>query len=180
MFKRFLKNTRGDIGVLEIILFTCVILFIIFPIFSIVIEKVILDLKSDEIKGIIKDATESTFIALNIDTTSVENIDVDLDRFKEVFERYIKTNFNLKEDFKPKDNSMVDGPVKINKIIFYGTNSLPFTHPTKEITYNRPFIEVEVIFPIKPHLYRKVILDALGKEYLEVTINYHYTLPINN
>ncbi|TCT17033.1 hypothetical protein EDC18_101329 [Natranaerovirga pectinivora] len=180
MIKELTKTTRGDIGIIEVILFTCIIVFIVFPVFSIVFEKVALDMKADEIKDIIKDATESTFVALNIDSTSVENIDVDIERFKEIFEEYLIINFNLNEDFSPKENSMVDAPVTINKILFYGSEDIPITHPTKEITYNRPFIEIEVLFPIKPHLYRKAILNALGREYLEVNINYYYTLPINN
>ncbi|GKX32298.1 hypothetical protein SH1V18_47780 [Vallitalea longa] len=158
------RNEKGEIGVFELILFTGIVLFILMPIFTAAYEKQIMYKIGRDSNDIIKDSLEATYVTLNIKRGSTKKIEFD-DKFKRTFESYIRENMKLNVDFTPKDESMADAKIKVLEL--------------KRINYPRKSVKVKLLLPIKPHLYRQIILDLMGKEWIGYEIVQEVSLPVD-
>ncbi|QUI25915.1 hypothetical protein HZI73_26240 (plasmid) [Vallitalea pronyensis] len=160
-----LKDNKGSSGILSILLIAFFVIFLIMPVFAAVFEKQMMTKIARDTKSIIKDSLEATYTTLNIEKTSIKDIEFTSD-FKQIFDKYVIDNLNLNVDFTPTDKSMADAKVQVTELQYEDRT--------------RKFINVKVILPIKPHIYRQILLSIMGKEWIGYEIPYTLSLPVDN
>lgn len=177
---KYLKDQRGSIGVNTVLIGVAIIVFVILPIFSVGVEYLRMNILGDTVKEAIDLSATSAYITLSVNRASEVDVSFNASEFGDVFEEYLKKNLSLNDDLSPKGDSMVDGSIRIVGYNFFLGSALPYTDPETGITYNRPFVDVELILPVKPVLFIEEIAKLAGKTEFEVTVKHKVTLPIDN
>lgn len=179
ILKTIIKSNRGS-TTFNVLLFTMLLVFVVFPIFSVVFDKHVLLVKAQSIKDSIDITNISTYKVMKTTDKSKEIIVMDQVQLLEAYKMLLAKNMNLNPDMTPKEKSIAQGPVIIDSLIIYPKGILfPITCPMgKEI--KRPTVHAVVKVPVKPSLYRQILLTALSKDYVELIIHVDSDIPVNN
>ncbi len=171
------KHTKGS-AVLEVLIGVTMLVFVILPVFSAVMEKYILLEKS----RIIRDAVDMTNISVYnaLDTRELGKVQVNMNRSEamRIFEEILAANLSLNGDLTPKPDSVAEGTVEVVSLEIY-IAGFPTACPDGT-TIVRPSVHSSVNIPIKPSLYRSVILSLLGKNHIDVVVHVDSEIPLNN
>ena len=170
------KSNKGSAAG-TVVLFAAVLVFVIFPIVSVVIEKNIMLAKGQIIKDAIDITNIASYTGLS-SSISEGTIGVDNAKLYSVYTSMLAKNLNLNDDLTPKQNSVAEGPVTIDSLIVY-LSGFPLVCPDGN-TLVRPSVHAVITVPVKPSLYRQVILSLLGKQYIYLKIHVDSDLPLNN
>lgn len=172
----FTRN--GGTAVAEVIIAAAMLIFVILPVFSVVMEKYVLSEKA----RIIKDAVDMTNIsAYNaLDTTELGMVGVDVSRSKamDIYEKVLRANLNLDNDLDPLPSSVAEGRVEVVSLEIY-RSGFPGSCPDG-ISILRPSVHSSISIPVKPSLYRTVILRLLGKDHIDIVVHVDSEIPVNN
>lgn len=175
--KSFKACNRGT-AVAEVIIAVAMLVFIILPVFSVVMEKYILSEKA----RIIKDAVDMTNIsAYNaLDTLELGMVEVDVSRSEamDIYKKVLRANLNLNESLEPLPGSVSDGHVEIVSLEIYRTG-FPISCPNGK-TISRPSVHSSINIPIRPSLYRAVILSLMGRDHIDAVVHVDSEIPVNN
>lgn len=176
LFQRLVKEEKGDIIGTSLIIIM-ILIFVVFPIASVVIEKNIALIKGQEIKDSMDITNVAVYNALNVQSTSMANIDFKSADALAIYRRILAENLRLNSDLTPTASSIAENTVVINELNFY-TSGFPLTC-SKGKTITRPTIHATITVPIRPSLYRAVILSMIGKQYVDLEVHVDTNLPIN-
>ncbi|MEM1724708.1 MAG: hypothetical protein QXW71_02900 [Thermoplasmata archaeon] len=172
-------NFKGNKGSAAgtVVLFAAVLVFVVLPVMSVILEKNIMLAKGQIIKDAVDITNIASYTALK-STISEKVIDINNTKLYSVYTSMLAKNLNLNEDLTPKPNSVAEGPVTINSLIVY-TSGFPVVCPEGN-TLVRPSVHAVITVPVKPSLYREVILSLLGRQYIYLKIHVDSDLPVNN
>ncbi len=163
---------------IDILLWAFFIVFVVLPVGSAVMEKYFVMIKGQDIKDALDISNIAVYNSLDVPQSSSSTLDFKSSEALEIFRDLLKDNLKLKDDLVPKADSIADGPVTIDELILY-SDGFPLTCPGGK-TITRTTIHAQVTVPIKPMLYRAVILGLMGREYVELKVHVDTVLPVNN
>lgn len=177
--KEILKSEKGS-GVAQVIAAAAFILFIILPLFSVVIERYILYNKINIIKDAIDLSNLSIYNTISTEKTSKGHDKIDFNSNEmTIYKRILAKNLNLNADMTPKEKSIAESTVEVVELKAYLYASIPTTC-TQGNTLDQPTIHAVIKVPVKPTLLSNAILSALGKDYIDIKIHVDTEIPINN
>lgn len=156
-----------------------VVVFIILPVFSAIMEKYIMLNKMQIIRDAVDMTNISAYSAINAGNLGETLVTMDDIRVGQIYRRLLAENLDLNEaDLSPHEGSIVEGKVNIDSLEVY-TGGLPSTCPggTQIV---RPAVHSSLTVPLKPAFYRQVILGMLGKEHVELKVHVDSDIPVNN
>ncbi len=171
------KGVRGS-AVLEVLLGVAMLVFVILPVFSAVMEKYILLEKSRIIRDAVDMTNISAYNALNTGELGKVQVNMTRSEAMRIFEEILAANLSLNYDLTPKPNSVAEEPVEVVSLEIY-TVGFPTTCPDGTII-SRPSVHSSISIPIQPSLYRSVILNLLGKDHIDVVVHVDSEIPLNN
>lgn len=164
--------------VADVIIFAFIIIFVILPILSFVLEKYIIANKAQIIRDAVDMTNVSTYNAINAGLLGMNAVQFDKAEADDVYKNMLIKNLNLHNDLSPDKNSIADGTVTIDSIIVY-VNGFPLKCP-EEVIITRPTVHSRITVPVKPLLYRQILLNLLGKQYIELKVHVDSEIPVNN
>ena len=172
-----MKNCRGS-AVADVLIFAAVVVFVIMPVFSIIVEKYIIQNKIQIIRDAADMAAISAYNAIN--TTELSKADVDMKETgaERIYRQILACNLQLDSGMMPTAGSIAADAVKIRSLVVY-TGDFPHTCP-RGIIITRPSVHCLITVPIKPSLYRKLVLNMMGREFLELEVHVDSEIPLNN
>lgn len=170
-------NNRGN-AAFDIVIFTALIILVILPVFSAVFEKYLLSCKVQAIKDAVDLSNISAYNAINTGNLGVVSVDFGNAEIAALYRRILSKNLNLNEDLTPKENSIAEDTVTIDSLAGY-TSGFPVTCPDGAII-SRPAIHGHITVPMKPGLYRRLIQELTGRQYLELEVHVDSDIPVDN
>ena len=170
------KGSKGSAAG-TVVLFAAVLVFILFPVMSIALEKSIMLAKGQIIKDAIDITNIASYTALN-SSISGKVIDISNDKLYTVYTSILAENLNLNGDLSPKPESVAEDTVTIDSLVVY-VSGFPAVCPEGN-TLIRPSVHAVITVPVKPSLYRQVILSLMGRQYVYLRIHVDSDLPVND
>lgn len=171
-----IKNENG--GISFILIMSLLVIFIIIPVFAVVVEKYIVQLKVFDIKEAIELSSISTYNTVSSESLSGVEVDYDNTKAKSVFENYLAKNLNINSDLSPKGSGIVEGTVTVDSFVIY-SSGFPHTCPNGN-NITRPSVHAKITVPIKPTIYKYTILQALGTDTINLKFHYDTEIVIDN
>jgi hypothetical protein len=172
------KGVRGS-AVLEILVGVAILVFVILPVFSAVMEKYIFLEKSRIIRDAVDMANISVYNALATEELGRVRVDMPRSEADKIFKEVLRANLSLNSDMTPRPDSVAEGLVEVISPpeIYPAGSPMPCQNGTSAV---RPTVHSSVTIPIKPSLYRSLILKLLGKEYIDVVVHVDTEIPVDN
>lgn len=177
---RKLECERGSASISFVIIIACLVVFLIIPLSAFVFDKLKVNLIAREVGAAIDVAIEDGYHSLQKPILSQEDFTVDGPILEYYVSESLKRSLSLNDDFSPKAISKLDGPLSIELLKFIGTADLPYTEVATGTVYNKPFVEIKFTIRLKPTLYQDIILNALGKSYVEYQSKRKSIIHVNN
>jgi len=173
-------KSLGESGsaVTDVVIAAAVIVFLIFPAASFVLEKYIIINKAQMIKDAVDMTNISTYNALDAASLGKTVITMQDSRVEQIYTSLLAKNLKLDCGLFPREDSIVEGRVSIDSIIIY-TGGFPLTCPDGA-QIKRPAVHSRITVPVRPSLYRQTILSILGKQYVELKVHVDSDIPVNN
>ncbi len=168
---------RGSV-VTEIVLMAAILVFIILPVFSVVIEKYVLMEKARIIRDAVDMTNISAYNALTAPDLGKAAVDVSYPEALGIYKEILGLNLKLEEDMDPKTDSVAEGRVEVLSLVIY-RSGFPVRCPDG-VLITRPSVHCSINVPVKPSLYRGVILEMLGKEHIDIVVHVDSEIPLNN
>lgn len=171
------RNNKGS-AVIDVVVAAAMIIFVVLPVFSSVAEKYVLMEKARMIRDAVDMTNISSYNALK--TGNLGQVSVKFERRKamNIFEKLICANLGLDEGLYPKANSIAEGRVVVSSLEVY-TDAFPVVCPGGT-TIIRPTVHSCINVPVKPSLYRGLILELLGKDHVDIEVHVDSEIPVNN
>jgi len=170
--------SEGGSVVTEIILMGALLVFIILPVFSSVIEKYILMEKSRAIRDTVDVTNISAYNALAASELGRDEIDADQSHITELYKKILSINLKLDAGMQPEPHSIAEGKVEILSVEVY-SDGFPVVCPDGTVL-TRPSIHSSISVPVRPSLYRGIILNMLGKDHIDIVVHVDSEIPVNN
>jgi len=171
------RSSKGSAAA-DVVIGVAVIVLVVLPVFSAVIERYIVLNKAQIIKDAVDMANISAYNAINAGNLSRNAVTFDSDKADEIYRFILAKNLHLDDTLSAKPNSIVEGTVNIESLILY-TGGFPLACP--EGTYvEKPSVHSCITVPVKPALYRRIILDLLGRQHIELKVHVDSEIPVNN
>lgn len=171
------RNQRGD-AVLDVILLAAIVVFVIIPVFYYLIENYLISVKAQVIRDAVDMTNISAYEAIRAENLSGNMLEIDFEKLQTIYRDLLVKNLNLYGDMSPKPGSVADEKVLIESLLVYNEgNCVTCPNGTK---MDRPSIHACVVVPVKPSLYRQIILGQAGKKYFELKIHVDSEIPIDN
>jgi hypothetical protein len=169
-------NKKGS-AVVDVVVAATMIVFVVFPVFSFVMEKYILEEKARMIRDAVDMTNISVYNALTTADLGKASVDLRPSDAMDIFEVLLCSNLNLSPGLIPKDNSIAEGAVEVISLEIY-TEAFP-TQCSNQTVITRPSVHSVVKVPIKPAMYRAVIMELLGKEFIDLVVHVDSEIPVN-
>lgn len=170
-------HARKGSAAVDVVIGAAIIIFVVLPMFSVVIERFILINKAQ----IVKDALDMTnmavydsIIAGRLGKTSV---DFEPGVVRQVFRELLSENLKLDADMEPLPDSIADGRVGIESIEIY-TADLP-QKCSEGTVLSRPSVHSCVSIPVRPTLYRRIISGILGRDHINMRVHMDSEIPLD-
>lgn len=170
-------GSKGS-AIVDVVIGAAVIVLVILPVFSLIMEKYIIIIKSQAIKDTIDMANVSTYMALDIQSLGKNDIDFDSVEAERIFRELLAANLMLHENLTPREGSIAESKVIVDSLEIYSNTSL--TECPNGTPIKRPTIHSMITVPVRPSLYRGIILKHLGKEYIELKVHVDSDIPVDN
>jgi hypothetical protein len=171
------KGNRGSAAA-DVVVGAAVIIFVLLPVFSVVLEKYLILNKAQIIKDAIDMTNISAYNAMNAEKLGKTHVEIETGDAEIIYRRILASNLTLDENLYPLSSSIAEERVEIKSIIFY-TGEVSEVCP-KGINISRPSVHSVVVVPVRPSLYRRLLLNNIGKQYIELEIHVDSEIPVNN
>ena len=172
------SNNRTGSAVVDVTIAAAIIVFVILPVFSSIVEKYILLNKAQIIKDAMDMTNISVYNAMITGSLGKETVDIEYAEAEKIFRDFLSINLKLEADLTPTPKSIADSKVAVDSLMIY-ISGFPCICPDG-VSISRPAVHSSVNVPIKPTLYRQLILDALGKDYIILKVHVDSDIPLNN
>ncbi len=173
---RFFKRHDGT-AVAEVIIAAALLIFVILPVFSAVMEKYVLSEKVRIIKDSVDMTNISAYNALDTVKLGMTGVDVSRPKAMDIYEKVLRYNLNLDEDLDPLPDSVAEGRVEVVSLEIY-RSGFPESCPNGT-SILRPSVHSSISIPVRPSLYRTVILRLLGRDHIDIVVHVDSEIPVN-
>lgn len=154
------------------------LVFVILPVFSSVMEKYVLLEKSRLIRDAVDMTNISAYNALDTADLSKVRVNVASVEAMDIFKEILSANLRLDDGLNPGPGSVAEGRVEVLSLEIYRTG-FPVSCPDGTVI-TKPSVHSSINIPVKPSLYRSLILNLLGKEHIDVVVHVDSEIPVNN
>jgi hypothetical protein len=165
-------------AVTQTVLMAAVLVFVILPVFSAVIEKYILMEKARIIRDSVDMTNISAYNALSCMDLGKVRIEAGRSEILEIYRQMLSTNLRLRDDLEPEPDSVAEARVEVLSLEVF-TDSFPAQCP-EGVSITRPAVHSSICVPVRPSLYRSVILKMLGRDYIDIIVHVDTEIPVNN
>ena len=172
-----LRSAVGS-AVVEVVIMAAMLAFVVFPVFSTVMERYILLDKARLIRDSVDMTNISVYNALNAERLGKVSVDFFDEKAGDIFRELLCRNLKLDGGLIPRSDSVAEAQVEILSLTFY-KEGFPVVCPDGS-TIKRPAVHSCVNIPIRPSLYRGVILNLLGRDHIDVIVHVDSEIPVNN
>lgn len=169
-------HSRGS-AVAEVVIGAAMLVFVILPVFSAVMEKYLLSATLRTIRDAVDMANISAYNALDTSELGMAQVDVSRSRAVDIYEEVLRLNLKLDEQLDPLPGSVAEGRVKIDPPEIYLTD-FPQSCPSGT-SFDKPSVHSVISIPVKPSLYRSAILSLLGRDHVNVVMHVDTEIPVN-
>lgn len=171
------KAVRGSAAV-DVIIGAAMIVFVVLPLFSAVIERFILLNKAQIARDALDMTNISAYNSLNAWDLGKSSVGFEYGKSLQIYRALLSENLNLDDGLSPLPRSIAEDTVAIESIAIY-TQGLPVVCPNgTDLT--RPSVHSCVSIPVRPSLYRQLLLDLIGKEHLDMKVHIDTEIPVDN
>lgn len=170
-------NARRGSAMVDVIIGAAMIVFVILPLFSAVVERFILFNKAQIARDALDMTNISTYNSLNSAELGKTSVIFVSGETQQIYRDILSENLRLDNGMNPLPQSIAEGTVRIESIIIY-TEGLPAVCPNGT-HLTRPSIHSCVSIPVRPSLYRQLLLDLIGKDYLDMRVHMDTEIPID-
>lgn len=171
------RDVKGS-AVTEIVLMAAVLVFVILPVFSAVTEKYVLAQKA----RVIRDSVDMTNISAYNSLSAVElgktAVDMSREEIMNIYREILGLNLKLDGYLDPKPDSVAEGRVEVLSLEVF-SQSFPAACPDGAII-TRPAVHSCISVPVRPSLYRSVILGMLGRDHIDIVVHVDSEIPLDN
>lgn len=174
---RFFGREDGT-AVAEVIIVAAMLVFVILPVFSAVMEKYVLSEKVRIIKDAVDMTNISAYNALDTTELGMTGVDVSHSKVMDIYEEVLRFNLNLDEDLDPLPGSVAEGRVEVVSLEIY-RSGFPGSCPNGT-SILRPSVHSSISIPVRPSLYRTLILSLLGRDHIDIAVHVDSEIPVNN
>lgn len=169
--------SRGS-AVLDVVIGAAVIVFIILPVFSVILEKYIVLNKVQMIRDAVDMTNLSVYNALDAGSLGRNSVDFHDPKVQSIFSEMLCANLKLNADLTPQPASLAEDRVAVESISIF-LSGFPQECPD-HVQLARPTVHSCILVPIRPGLYRQLILGLMGRNYLELRVHMDSEIPVNN
>lgn len=173
-----MKMSGKGSAVLEVAIGAAIIVFVVFPVFSVILEKYSIANKVQIIKDAVDMTNISAYNALSPNDLGKSVVTFNSMEVMDIYRSLLARNLNLNSDLSPRSHSIAEGNVDIEALEIY-TEGFPTVCPNGT-GIRRPSVHSLITVPVKPSLYRQFVLNLLGREYIELKIHVDSDIPVNN
>lgn len=167
---------RASIGIGQVLFITFFLVFVVFPVFSFLIDKNIARLIASEIKESLDMSVVGAYNAVNENDYGKKTVDISQKSLEKEFLKLFCKNMKLEKDLTPKEESVLEYPILINELEYFGSDRIgALCNCGNEII--RPTVHLNFTFSINPTLYRRVINRLSGKDKFSISVGYDIELP---
>ena len=174
----FRRDCRNGSAAVDVVVFAAIVLFVILPVFSIIMEKYLLLNKAQIIKDAVDMTNISVYNAINTAELGKAGVDVDENRAERIYRDLLASNLRLDADLKPLQGSLAEDAVSIRSLVIF-SDMFPAICPLG-ISITRPSVHSVIVVPVRPSLYRQLILSVLGRQFVELEVHVDSDIPVNN
>ena len=171
------SRERGS-AVTQTVLMAAVLIFIIMPVFSAVIEKYILMEKARVITDSVDMTNISAYNALSSAELGKVRIGAERSDILEIYRHILSINLRLNDDLEPQPDSVAEGCVEVLSLEIFSSD-FP-AHCPEGVPITRPAVHSTIRVPVRPSLYRGIILGMLRREYVDIIVHVDTEIPVNN
>jgi hypothetical protein len=176
-FSLIICDINGSI-VTEVVLMAAMLVFIIMPVFSAVTEKYVLMEKARVIRDTVDVTNISAYNALTASELGKAAVDMSQTKILDIYREMLARNLKLDGNMDPKSDSIAEGRVEVLSLVVR-SSGFPAVCPEGE-TITRPTVHSCIQVPVKPSLYRSIILGMLGKEHIDIVVHVDSEIPLDN
>jgi len=170
------KYCKGS-AVVDVVLFGCMVVFVLLPLFSLIFEKYLLNETCQRIKDAADMANLAVYYSISTQDLSMTEVNFDRQKAWDVYSGVLAENLRLDSGLVPREVSICDGPVKIEELDLY-VSGLPAAC-SHGIPIDKPSIHSVIDIPVKPSLYSGIVLSVLGREHINLKIHVDSEIPVN-
>jgi hypothetical protein len=168
---------RGSAAV-DVIIGAAMIVFVILPLFSAVVERFILINKAQIVRDALDMTNISSYNSINTGELGKATVGFETGSALRIFRTILAANLNLDEELNPLPRSIAEDTVIIESIAVY-TGGFPKTCPDgTQLT--RPSVHSSVSVPVRPSLYRRLLLELIGKDFINMRVHTDTEIPLDN
>ena len=171
-------NARRGSATVDVIIGAAMIIFVILPLFSAVVERFILFNKAQIARDALDMTNISTYNSLNTWELGKTSVSFESGRALQIYRDLLSENMNLDDGLNPLSRSIAEDTVSIESIVIY-TEGFPAVCPNGT-HLTRPSVHSCVSIPVRPSLYRQLLLDLIGKDYLDMRVHMDTEIPVDN
>lgn len=173
-----ISDARRGSATVDVVVGAAVIIFVILPLFSAVVERVILLNKAQIARDALDMVNLSAYNSLNARELGKTTVGFESGEAMEIYRTLLAANLRLDGSLNPLPGSIAEGTVSIESIVVC-SGGLPSVCPNgKRLT--RPSVHSCISIPVAPSLYRRLLLDLIGKEHLDMRVHTDTEIPLNN
>lgn len=170
------KNAGSAVA--DVVIMAAMLVFVVLPVFSSVMEKYIVLDKARLIRDSVDMTNISVYDALNAESLGKVSVDFFDARADDIFQELLCRNLKLDSGLSPRSDSVAEAKVEIVSLTFY-MEGFPTICPNGS-TIERPAVHSCISIPVRPSLYRGVILKLLGRDYIDLIVHVDSEIPVNN
>ncbi len=171
------RYIKGSV-VTEIVLMAAMLVFIILPVFSTIVEKYVLMEKARVIRDAADMTNISAYNAISAADLGKTAVDVSHTEVLDIYAQMLGRNLRLEEDMDPRPDSVAEGQVEVLSLVVY-SDGFPATCP-EGAAITRPTVHSCISVPVKPSLYRGIILGMLGRDSIDIVVHVDSEIPLDN
>lgn len=178
--KNITKSNKGSAAT-NVIALLGLIIFIILPLFAVIMERYILYNKVNIIKDAVDVANLALYNAISTEDAAKNDTAIRLNSETTLYKNILARNLKLKTDMTPEGSSVAEGEVVIDelKVYLHINTTFPVACPQGN-NITRPAIHSVIKVPIKPTLLSRVVLSVMSKDAIDIKVHVDTELPINN
>lgn len=171
------RTSEKGSAVVDVLVAAAMIVFVVLPVFSLVIEKYIFEEKARMVKDAVDMTNISVYNALTTAELGKASVDMRHSEAMDIFERLLCSNLNLSDGLIPNDSSIAEGPVEVVSLEIF-TDIFP-AECSSSTVITKPSVHSVVMVPIKPTMYRAIIMELIGREYIDLVVHVDSEIPVN-
>ncbi len=172
-----LYEIKGSV-VTEVVLMAAMLVFIILPVFSAVTEKYVLMEKARVIRDTVDMTNISAYNSLTASELGKAVVDMSQAKIMDIYREMLARNLKLDGNMDPKSDSIAEGRVEVLSLVVC-SSGFPAVCP-EGVTITKPTVHSCIQVPVKPSLYRSIILGMLGKEHIDIVVHVDSEIPLDN